>query len=354
VLLIERQHYFADAIEQSVSEVAHAREQVRLRAPEFDAFLAQRAADYTAAFGSEGEHLKQISMDALRVAYVRFAMRHGTWGEDLHQYHNEHHAMEIMDRRIGRLCSVVGPQALSPQEWLLLTLFGSMHDLRQRESPNFERPVGANESASIDEGKRILIACGLDEQHDQEFLTCLEMMIAGSTFDTRLHKPMLLTAAEATTAVGALAPTIVKELKKAVPEWESDPVLRRRVRLTLLASDLDTANVGEPLRLLGESAVRLCLERESRCGRPALAEDSALPCLQFLTAGQERYFFDLHRFYSDLGERAFGPQKASNGPLVYEISRRMHERFGVVPAPGVTGREVIDQFVNLTQTLNAQ
>jgi len=354
VLLTDRQRYAPDAIELELDQVSPIHVVISERAPEFQAFLDQRSQEYDQNFGNQDARLKQITLDALQVAYARFAWRHGTWGNDLHQYHNEHHAMEIMDRRIRRLCAVVGANALEPQEWLLLTLFGAMHDLRQRETPDFEQPVGANESASIDEARRILLGCGLDEVRDHDFLVCLEMMIAGSTFDTRLHKPMLLTAAEAATAVGALAPTIVKELKRQQPDWESDPKLKRRVRLTLLASDLDTANVGEPLKLLGESAVRLCLERESRCNRAALAEDSALPCLQFLTAGQERYFFDLHRFYSDLGERAFGPQKASNGPLVYEISRRMHHRFGITPDAKTRGREVIDEFVHLTQSLDAR
>jgi hypothetical protein len=354
VFFTDRHRYAPDAVELGLDQPGAVSAQITQRAPEFDAFLQQRAADFEQAFGNQDERLKDISLAALRMAYARFAVRHGTWGEDLHQYHNEHHAMEIMDRRIKRLCAVVGANALSPQEWLLLTLFGGMHDLRQRETPNFELPVGANESASIDEATRILTTCGLDPVADEEFLTCLAMMIAGSTFDTRLHKPMLLTAAEAATAVGALAPTLVRELKKLQPEWEQQPALQRRVRMTLLASDLDTANVGEPLQLLGESAVRLCLERESRCNRADLGTSSALPCLQFLTAGQERYFFELHRFYSDLGERAFGPQKASNGPLVYEISRRIHQRFGVQPAADVTGREVVEMFVSLTRSLDAR
>jgi hypothetical protein len=351
VLLTDRQTYGPDAIELADPASTGVETDLATRAPEFVAFLNERAVDFDRAFAGRAARLKQISLVALKHAYVRFARRHGTWGEDLHQYHNEHHAMEIMDRRIRRLCEVVGSQALEPEEWLLLTLFGGMHDLRQRETPNFNLPVGANESASIDEAERILVHCGLDPVADREFLNCLEMMIAGSTFDTRLHKPMLLTAAEAATAVGALAPTLVRDLKKAEPDWESSEVLKRRIRMTLLASDLDTANVGEPLKLFGESAVRLCLERESRCGRADLGPGSAEQCLKFLTSGQERYFFELHRFYSELGERAFGPQKVTNGPLVYEISRRMHQRFGVIPAPEVSGRQVIDEFVRLTQTL---
>ena len=59
--------------------------------------------------------------------------------------------------------------------------------------------------------------------------------------------------------------------------------------------------------------------RDAR-GPIAGAAPSALPCLGFLGPGQERYFYELHRFNSREGERVFGPQKLANGPRVRDTT----------------------------------
>ncbi len=55
----------------------------------------------------------------------------------------------------------------------------------------------------------------------------------------------------------------------------------------------------EPFHQFATSAENLCREREMLSGRSLDAGESALPVLGFLTDGQDRFFFDLHRFQSD-------------------------------------------------------
>jgi hypothetical protein len=144
---------------------------------------------------------------------------------------------------------------------------------------------------------------------------------------------------------GSLARGLALWLDGERPEWRADAGARRGERLARLAADLDTANVGEPFPLLAESALRLCRERERRAGRTLGRASSAPSCLGFLSRGQTHYFFDLHRFCSREGERAFGPQKAINGPRVRRISQRLLQRFEDQAPP--TGAAVLEAFNEL-------
>src|SRR5690606_29309588 len=192
-------------------------------------------------------------------------------------------------------------------------------------------PVGGNEAASIAETFRILERCGFRPGDDRDLYVALELMIAGSTFDTRGsghgHGHGHGDGEQAVAAGGALARSLGVWLDVERPDWTGDPAARRGERLARLAADLDTANVGEPFPLLAESALRLCRERERRAGRPLGKTSSALSCLGFLSRGQTIYFFDLHRFCSREGERAFGAQKARNAPVVRRVSQALIDRF---------------------------
>ena len=91
--------------------------------------------------------------------------------------------------------------------------------------------------------------------------------------------------------------------------------------------------------------MRLCRERERRAGRSLDRAASAPTCLGFLSRGQTHYFFDLHRFCSREGERAFGAQKAVNGPRVRRISQRLLQRFEDQAPP--RGTAVLKAFAEL-------
>ncbi len=336
-----------DAVEQEISDFRIAEQMLGEHDPSFLRYTQQRRAAFEKHFGKEdfAEFLDKAQR-ALIIAYARFARRHGAWGDDLHHYHNEGHALEILVGRINYLCEQAGADRLKPLDWVMLTLFAATHDLRQREKPDIEALVGNNERASIQEAHRILESVGFDRAAEPEVFDDLELMIAGSTFNVQPKQNPNISPAEAASSCGALAPMLVKELDQNNPQWHDDPVLRRRVRLTLIASDLDTANVAEPIIKYAKSAVRLCKEIEYRCGRSMDSHDSAKPVLGFLTRGQEAYFFELHEFDSKLGNEILGPMKEANAPLLSNLCEHMRQVFPDEPGPHVTGRIILDEFMH--------
>lgn len=341
-----------DAVEIAIPDATIAERLIAAHEPDFIDFVVVRVDALTRNFGMDWRGRGQQYAQALALGYARMAVRCGHWGSDLHHYHNEQHVREIIDRRLFRLSRAVGLDRYPPLAWVALTLFGVFHDLRQREHPSFEQGVGANERASLAEGLRILDCVGLTG--DQELKDALELMIAGSTFDAREKAPRPLLSAEAVMSGGALAPRLVQRIKDRHPEWRTDPKLAGPLEWALIASDLDTANVAEALHLLADSATRLCMEIETRAGRPEIDIRSAQFVLDFLTRGQERYFFDLHRFHSAAGEATFAEVKARNAPLLLELSRRMHSHYGVQVQPFVGGREILGTYLAEARKLDPE
>lgn len=335
----------ADTTELRIRDVPQAATALRERRPDLIAVMQEVGQSYLAAFGSEAQPLLKRTQDALALSFVRMATRHGSWGNDLHEYHNEQHALELLNGRLARVRLQLGWRALEAAEWLLLALFATCHDLRQREAVDFWRDIGANERASIAEAFRILDTVGFKRDADREFYLCLGLMIAGSTFDARPAAPSPFNTAEMASSGGSLAPKLSARLSEAGAE--ADPAFARCARLMLVAADMDTANVGEPFVSLAGSAVRLVQEREQRAGRALDAGESAQPVFEFLTHGQERYFFELHRFVSPIGLEVFGAGKALNEPKMHWHRGRMQQLFPDGPAPGRTGQDVIDAFLRL-------
>lgn len=337
----------ADASESRVRTVAHAAALLRVRRPDLFAIMNEIGQGFLDAFGAQHAELLKRVQDALAVSFARMATRHGSWGNDLHEYHNEMHSLELLNGRLARVRLQLGWHALEYDDWLLLALFSTCHDLRQREAADFWHDIGANERASIAETFRLLDQVGFSRDRDGEFYLRLGLMIAGSTFDARPAAPNPFNTAEVASSGGSLAPKLVTELAEGRAADAMDTLTARRARLMLIAADLDTANVGEPFASFAGSAVRLVQEREKRAGRALDAAESAQPVFDFLTSGQERYFFELHRFVSSLGLEVFGSGKSNNAPKVRWQSERMRERFPGGPAPGLTGQDVIDVFLRL-------
>ena len=343
----------ADEIERQIPDTATAERLLAEKDPSFLRYSQQRRSSFEKTFGQGYSDLLDKAGRALLIAYARFASRHGTWGKDLHPYHNEGHAIEILADRINYLCDKAGGDRLQPQDWVLLTLFGVMHDLRQREAPEVDALVGANERASIQEAHRIMTIAGFDPETDNDIYLTIESMIAGSTFHVQPKQNPLMAPAEAVMTCGALAPTLIGQLQQENPDWRNQPELVNRIRVTLIASDLDTANVAEPMIKFCRSAVRLCKEIEFRSQRD-LGEESAKSVLFFLTVGQESYFFNLHDFDSDIGREVLGAMKESNAPQIMQLIEHMREKFGEQPAPGVSGQMIIDEFMHKASQISGR
>lgn len=339
--------FAADEVERQLPDVASAQRLVAARRPDFAELLAARRERLLSACGKALAPALDCTERALTLGLARFGTRHGSWGTDYHHYHNENHALEVLDGRLGRLMDQIGLDALPGEDWLALSLFGTCHDLRQREAVDFRHPVGNNEAASMAETRRILDLAGFDPERDRRLFVALDLMIAGSTFDARPAPPVLeYNPADIVASGGALAPKLPQLLDGTQPGWRADPDYVRGVELAQIASDLDTANVGEPLVWLAESASRLCQEREMRSGRALDSAASGPPCVGFLSDGQERYFFELHRFCSEPGKATFAPTKQANAAHVREMSNRLRARWNDHAMPR-NGLEVLGEFSSL-------
>jgi len=344
----------ADAIERAVPDAAHARALVETRAPALLGVLARRRAALTALGGADAAPTLQRVDDVVLMAYARLALRHGHWGEDFHAYHNELHILEIFEGRLERLMAAIGRGALHWRDWVLLGLFAACHDLRQREPAEWHAGVGANERASIEECFRILDICGFRREGDADLYTGLDLAIAGSTFDARPpSQDWEYNSADAVQTGGALAAKLTAKLDKYAPDWQADPAIAHAHRMALIAADLDTANVAEPFRRFVETGIRLCLEREMRSHRSPDEAAAALPALGFLTDGQERFFFDLHRFNSDAGREAFGPAKQANAAPLKAITMALRARIALGGKPQ-SGTQVIQAMQGLMEEMEAR
>jgi hypothetical protein len=338
VLLGYASLYPPDASELALPDAASGRRLLSANRPDILTRLGQVAA----RLGAD-----ERTLDATLLGSARLGLRHGSFGNDFHAYHNEAHVLEVGERRLLRLLEPAAGQAPPPADAAALMIFAACHDLRQREPIDVPGPVGGNEAASIAETFRILQACGFDRDADRDQFVALELMIAGSTFDARpVASPDPMTDELPDLAGGSLARGLALWLDSARPRWREDPGGRRGERLGRLAADLDTANVGEDFVQLCETALRLCREREMRAGRQLDSPKSAASCLGFLGRGQEYYFYQLHRFSSREGERVFGPQKLLNGPLVTDTTNAMLGRFA--GQPPANGAAVLAAFSELT------
>lgn len=345
----------ADAVEIEIPDLAAARACAGPHLDALDAVLARHRRQWSALMKTESgaEALLGRCEDVIRIAYVRLARRHGTLGQDFHAYHNEGHILDILDGRLQRLIDTHGVFALGLRDWCVLALFAGCHDLRQREEPAWHAGVGANERASIEESLRLLDRIGFSRQADADLYAGLDLAISGSTFDARPPPgTTAFNAAELVQSGGALAAKLAQKLDKHCPDWHDDPVLLHALDLALIAADLDTANVAEPFARFAASAENLCREREMLCGRDLDDPASAQPVLGFLTDGQDRFFFDLHRFCSDFGRTAFGEAKRENAERLKSTSLGLRARIAM-RGRAANGRQVLKAYADTVAGLAA-
>lgn len=346
-MIFEFPHRFPpDAIELELPDVAAVRVLGGDRMAALESALDERRSRLAAlvSLGDDAQRLCARTDDAVRIGYARLALRHGSWGEDFHDYHNEGHVLDIYRDRIGKLIATHGALALSLRDWCILGLFAACHDLRQREKTAYAAGVGANERASTEEAVRILDSCGFARDSDADIYLALDLAIAGSTFDARPPPgSAAFNAAELVQSGGALATKLAQKLDKHRPGWRDDVRMQHAHELALIAADLDTANVADPFARFTASARNLCLEREMLCQRDIDDGDSAMPVLGFLTDGQDRFFFDLHRFNSALGRVAFEEAKRANAARLKSLSLGLRARIAISGKP-TNGRQVLQAF----------
>jgi len=335
-----------DAVERRYQSVPEAMQLMRDRRPDLIHIMADIGGAFLRHFGDAYARMLENTQRVLALSFVRMAYRHGTWGTDFHAYHNESHTLELLNGRLARVRLQHGWTALEAEEWLLLAMFSTCHDLRQREPPSMVDGVGANERASMAECARILALAGFDAELHAEYFDSMAHMIAGSTFDA---SPGNVSGADAASAGGSMSFKLVKRFEAVHPAWRQDPILRRRHRVILLSSDLDTANVGEPFLTLARSGERLIREREFRHDRTLDSSEHVEGVFEFLTDGQERYFFKLHGFGSDIGRSVFGLGKTINAPKLKQLTDSLRERYPDLR--NVNGEMVIKSFIELASQL---
>jgi hypothetical protein len=341
--------YPADDCERLVPDPATARRLVRERRPDLLDLLAHRRQRFQTLIAARPDAPITAAEDAVLMAFCRLAFRHGSWGKDFHSYHNENHIFEILGPRLERLIDAIGIGSLSLRNWFLLALFAAAHDLRQREASEYAAGIGSNERASIEETFRILHLAGFTPERNADVFIAIELMIAGSTFDARPPPSRDYNPAEAVVqSGGALAQKLDEKLDKHVPGWRTDERIAHALDLALIAADLDTANVAERFPVFMASTERLCLEREMRSRRNLDDAVSAQPILNFLTTGQEHYFFDLHRFSSEPGRIAFSAAKDANAGRMRELIGELRRR---VDSP-TNGTAVLEVFRGIVLELS--
>lgn len=336
----------ADAVERALPNLAAARERAGALLDPLDAILERRQDQLTPLLSTRAGARRLIEQcaDVIRIAYVRLAVRHGSLGEDFHAYHNESHILDILGSRIDRLILTSGVQALELADWCVLNLFAACHDLRQREATMYEAGVGANERASIEEAFRLLDDCGFSREEHADIYTAIDLTISGSTFDARPPPGgAAFNAAELVQSGGAMAAKLEQKLDKHRAGWRDDARTVHAHKLALIAADLDTANVAEPFARFADSAENLCLEREMLCQRDLDSLESAQPVLGFLTDGQDRFFFDLHRFNSELGRQSFAATKEENAARLKSLSLGLRARIAMRGRPE-NGRQVLKAY----------
>ena len=317
---MRRKQFQADAIERNIYDVKVAEAFLAAYANDLIEFARERRDSYISTFGSNYQNFADRGYAACVICVARILSRHGSMAGDHYSYHDELHGFDLITH-LRKLYHTKPGAALSPEEWMYLAIFANAHDLRQTETGFDEDGVGNNERASADEVVRILSDVGFDPEYQQPMFQLLRWMIYGTTF-----LPTTTEFGDTIMGPGAIAPFIAQRIRDeghAVGELTAD----QAAELVLLASDIDTANVAQPIDQFTNSSARLCRELHRLEGHTTLGDDTAASVLDFLTKGQERYFFVLQRFNSHIARSAFEESKQQTGKLLKRLTRWIQDEF---------------------------
>ena len=141
--------YPVDAIEVALPDADAAAAFLFSRRPELLPWLMRWQHELVATFGVQIQHDATRANTALRMALARMGLRYGSWGEDYHAYHNENHALELLDGRLERLVREAGT-TLDGRDRIALALFSACHDLRQAN--DVMAPMAAQGMPGIEPG----------------------------------------------------------------------------------------------------------------------------------------------------------------------------------------------------------
>lgn len=304
--------------------------------------LAQR-------YGLGIPQLPLVGYEVSVICLARIALRHGSTTSKQFDYHNEIHALDVV-RHLQNLTRYNpntqehgdGLHQLDALSCLCLQLFAMAHDLRQSEPGYADGGVGNNEQASAEEAMRILVSVGLNKQEHPSIFQLLWWMIQGSTFFTKsidFSSPYKMP--------GALAPVIADQVASG---GDVEPFSAAQAAdLILLAADIDTANVAQSIEQYAEQSLRMCRESHRSKDLTKLDQLSSHSILDFLTSGQERYFFELQRFYSRLANNAFGPSKQQTGEHLKLLIGWLRSRYeGDLPA----GDVILNDFLSKAKEIS--
>jgi len=334
-------------VESRVPDVETATALLKEGHPTILWWLTERRDQFAARFGRD--ELLEKSMDAAVITLARVSMRHGSLGEDHHHYHDEAHPTALIGRLFRIYDSPRGAE-VDTGERLYLAMFAGAHDLRQREGMEVGPDgVGANERASADEWRRIMDSVGFDRDENADVYELITQMIHGTTFNIGFGP-------EADKwPLGALAPKIVKDLKDAHPDWQQHPDFQRQVKLIPLAADVDTGSVADEFDDYALEATKLAREMEKRKGHAELNASTAADVLGFLSDGQERFFFELQKFNSDIARQALGGAKEENSRRLKELTGWMRENYTDATGDGrTTGEDIISAFLDKGREIAAR
>ena len=343
----EPESYPPDEVESRIPDVDTAAALLKEQQPTILTWLSERRDRFAARFG--GDALLDKCMDAAVISLARVSMRHGSLGEDHHHYHDEVHPTALLDRLLRIYDSQRGNE-IDAGERLYLAMFAGAHDLRQREG-NEVGPdgVGANERASADEWRRIMDIVGFDRDKDADVYELMTQMIHGTTFNIGLGP-------EADKwPLGALAPNLVKDITHEHPDWQERPELRRQAKLIPLAADIDTGSVADEFDDYALEATKLAPEMQNRKGNDVLDASTAPDVLSFLADGQERFFFELQQFNSDIARDVLTEAKEENSRRLKELTHWMRENYSDDARHGrTTGEDIINAFLDKARQIAAR
>jgi len=312
--------YPEDEIESEIADVATARMYLHRHHTAVLETVRRRRGAFLRLFGDKHKEMAQRTYGAGLICLARMAARLGTTADQHYNYHDELHPIDLLDHMLILLRTDAAEQ-VTPPEWMFLFIFSAAHDLRQGFPGYDDNGVGNNERASADEAMRILELSGFDRANDYPMFEVIEWMIHGTTF---LLGEIEL--AGSTFGPGALAPRVADKIRAdgaSFGPFSNDQV----AELILLAADIDTANVAQPIDQFAEQSESLCREFHKLQDISLNSAASGKSVFGFLTRGQEQYFFNSQHFNSRVAHEALSKSKERTGKQLRELIAWLEERF---------------------------
>ncbi|MCF6300454.1 MAG: hypothetical protein L3J52_04975 [Proteobacteria bacterium] len=316
--------YQQDPVEISLNSYKKANETLSKKLPDNHMGLSNWLA-WNENFLTQSAENKALQQ-AMIIAYSRMALRNGILSDKPRAYHNESHINDLLERLM--LCSKFKiSHSISDSGWQLLSFFAATHDLRQtepRKKPIDNSLVGANETASFQEARRITKLTGLDRQWSDQQIELLKTMIHGSTFGTGRKRSINFFQ-------GNLAIQLLKNQKLLSAQDQ---------QLVLLACDIDTANVSLSITQYANSTVKIFKELKSH-------QNSNIHAHEFFSEEQRMYFFELQQFQSEIGQYIFEPMKQKNRNKITRLYQSIKDL-----DPDLSDQQIIQCFKNTAEQLD--